>query len=306
MKIADGHCDYLYQKSRKQPTVISYSTLKQSRVNIQNFALFASKQGGSIESSEKILQEYQKQIQIFKDDFINRTDCVFIKSKNDFDNNSVLHVLLSLEGCDILAYSSDFFDQLWNLGARIFGLTWNHDNAFATCCHTKKNTGLTFKGIEFMHKLSKNHAIVDVSHLSEQSFWDIIALNESQPTIIASHSNSKTVCNHVRNLSDGQIKAIISSGGVIGINYVPEFLNEEKEKATMDDVIRHIDTIIKHGGENVVALGSDFDGAALIKELNSPHSLQILSYRLNKEFGDKIANKVMFENWKNFLLDRLP
>ena len=99
--------------------------------------------------------------------------------------------------------------------------------------------------------------IADVSHLSEKTFWDLMEAAE-QP-VVASHSNALSVCGHPRNLNDDQIRAISESGGFIGLNFCPDFLNLEKE-ASIRDVVDHARHIAEIGGIEVLALGSDFDG----------------------------------------------
>ena len=99
--------------------------------------------------------------------------------------------------------------------------------------------------------------LVDVSHLSEQSFWDVSDLCKGP--FIASHSNSKAICSHRRNLTDDQILAINKSGGTIGINLCPDFL-ANSGKANISDIIRHIEYIASLAGIDCIALGSDFDG----------------------------------------------
>jgi len=108
--------------------------------------------------------------------------------------------------------------------------------------------------LELMDELG---IIVDVSHLSESCFWDLV--ENHKKTIIASHSDCKALCNHPRNLTDEQLKAIAEKNGVIGINFYPRFLVKEG-KATVDDLIKHIEHIEKTIGINHIGLGSDFDG----------------------------------------------
>ena len=120
--------------------------------------------------------------------------------------------------------------------------------------------GLTDFGFEMVKEMNKLGMIVDVSHLSDKGFWDVI--NTTNKPIVASHSNARGACNHVRNLTDEMIIALHKNGGVMGMNYCASFLNENEEigKNTIDEVIRHMKYIKNLVGVDVIALGSDFDG----------------------------------------------
>ena len=118
--------------------------------------------------------------------------------------------------------------------------------------------GLTRRGIEIAEKMEEQGIIVDVSHLSDAGFWDVATITKKP--FVASHSNARSICPHKRNLSDAQIRTIGERGGVIGLNYADDFLEENPANLTWDSFIRHIKHMIHVGGEEVLALGSDFDG----------------------------------------------
>ena len=112
-------------------------------------------------------------------------------------------------------------------------------------------------GIEIVERMNDLGIIVDVSHLSDGGLWDV--LKHSKKPVIASHSNARALCDHQRNLTDEMIRALAEKGGVSGINFYPYFLNESG-KANIDDLIRHIEHMYYVGGEDFVAMGTDFDG----------------------------------------------
>ena len=118
--------------------------------------------------------------------------------------------------------------------------------------------GLTGRGIEIVEKMEEEGIIVDVSHLSDAGFWDVAAI--TRKPFVASHSNARSICSHKRNLSDAQIRTIGERGGVIGLNYSDDFLENDPANLSWDSFIRHIKHLINIGGEDVLALGSDFDG----------------------------------------------
>ena len=113
--------------------------------------------------------------------------------------------------------------------------------------------------------------MIDVSHLSDGGFWDVI--RHSKKPMVASHSNARTLCDHPRNLTDEMIKALAEQGGVAGVNLYPYFLHKSG-KATADDIANHVWHMYQVGGENVVAYGTDFDGFDL-GELDIAHMGQM-------------------------------
>ena len=136
-------------------------------------------------------------------------------------------------------------------------LTWNFRNLLADGAEEEHGAGLTDFGKQVVAEMNRLGMIVDVSHLCEASFQDVISLT-SKP-VIASHSNARAICDHVRNLNDYQLKAIAANGGVVGVNFYPKFLNNT-DKASLDDVVRHIEHICSVTGENHIGIGADYDG----------------------------------------------
>ena len=138
--------------------------------------------------------------------------------------------------------------------------------------------------------------IIDVSHLSDRGFWDVI--NTSTKPIVASHSNCRSICKHVRNLTDEMIIALNKNGGIMGMNYCNEFLDNDPQigRRTIECLIKHIKYIKKLVGVDVIALGSDFDGINNNIELKDASLLTKLVDALyangfTKEEIDKITYK---------------
>lgn len=221
--------------------------------------------------------------------------------------------LIGLEGGHQIEDDLNKLDSLYNRGVRYITLTWNNSTKWATSAsdETKKDgvlnseekKGLTQFGKEIVNRMNKLGIIIDVSHVGEQTFWDVIA-NTKKP-IIASHSSVYNICPHPRNLKDDQIKAIAKNDGVIQINFSSGFLDStvgkkedeflEKHKSEIDSLklsgvnqylaeelmypkyrqeseelkapfnllIDHIEYIIKLVGVDYVGIGSDFDGMVL-------------------------------------------
>jgi len=169
-----------------------------------------------------------------------------------------LAAILSIENGTALEGNIENLDKFYEIGVRSICITWNGSNQIA-CGVGGDNLpdGLTQFGTHVVKRMNHLGMLVDVSHINEASFWDVICT--SIAPIIASHSNSKTICPHRRNLADDQFKALIKNGGVAGINLCPPFLNDSGT-ANINDILRHIDYFMSLGGEDNIGIGADFDG----------------------------------------------
>lgn len=141
-----------------------------------------------------------------------------------------------------------------------FGLTWNHDNRLAGGCRGSGG-GLTPLGREAVHILESAGVLIDLSHASERTFWDVLELAQAPPVV--SHACCAALCPHPRNLSDGQMTALAQAGGVLGITFYPPFLTG-RDDASLADVARHTEYAVSVMGAEHVGIGSDFDGCELL------------------------------------------
>ncbi len=165
--------------------------------------------------------------------------------------------ILAIEGGEAIGDDLAALRALQRLGVRSIGLVWNQRNLIADGIGEQRTKGgLTNFGVQVVKEMNRLGIIVDVSHLTDEGFWDVI--ETSTVPIMATHSNSRAVCYHPRNLADDQIKALAKNGGVMGMNFAPYFVH--KEKATVDGILDHIDHIVDLVGPDHVGLGSDFDG----------------------------------------------
>ena len=164
--------------------------------------------------------------------------------------------ILSVEGGAVLQGDADNVDMLYDKGVRLLTLTWNSANEL--CGGVLSGGGFTPAGRAVVQRMEKRGMIVDVSHLSDEGFFELCDFAEKP--FIASHSNARAVCPHPRNVTDDMFREIISRGGLVGLNFYEHFI-KEGGTAHPDDMLRHIHHLLELGGEDTLALGSDFDGA---------------------------------------------
>lgn len=164
--------------------------------------------------------------------------------------------VLSIEGAELLDCDPGKLETVRSWGVRCVNLTWNHANTLSGSHREEPERGLSPLGVDFARRAWELGLLPDVSHLSDPGFWDLVEVSEGRP-ILASHSNSRAVCGHTRNLTDRQFQAVKDSGGVVGINLFTAFVGGD---GGMDALLAHFEHFLELGGEEVLALGSDWDG----------------------------------------------
>lgn len=169
-------------------------------------------------------------------------------------------LFLSLEGADPLQNDLRLLRIFYELGVRGLGLVWSRrnyagDGAFFTKTREGRKGGLTPFGVELIEKAEALGMFIDVSHINDEGFWDV--LDVATRPLIASHSNCRALAGTMRNLSDEQIQEIAKNGGVIGMNSVNQFIRDDGENVTIDNFIDHVDHIVKIGGIAHVGIGFD-------------------------------------------------
>ncbi|MBE7551781.1 MAG: membrane dipeptidase [Anaerolineales bacterium] len=181
-----------------------------------------------------------------------------IKTKADlaavYDSDKI-GLLLAMEGAEGLGRDVGLIRLFFELGLRMIGLTWNRANALAEGSGENTGAGLTILGRQLVANLADYPVILDVSHLNEAGFWS--ALEHGRGPVLASHSNSATLCPHHRNLTDAQIKALAERGGLIGLNFYPEFVAAGGGDL-IPNLLKQVDHIANLVGLEHLALGPDF------------------------------------------------
>jgi len=173
-----------------------------------------------------------------------------------------LSVVLAVENSIALEQSIYALDALYELGVRTMTITHSARNEAADGCEVVGGGGLTGFGRQVVARMNELGMLVDVSHLNDESFWDV--LDASEKPVIASHSCCRSLCDNPRNLTDDQLRALGESGGVVAITYVPFFV--DTQAPTIDGLIDHFLHAIDTAGPSSVGLGSDFDGGGELLE----------------------------------------
>jgi len=262
--IIDAHCDFLTAREEEKRELGKRNTaghvdlprLRQGGVNVQFFAAFISPLfkaralARAIELIDVFFAELEK----------NKNDLTLLKCFADLENalhQGKIAAVLAIEGGEALEGSLGVLRMLYLLGVRCLTLTWNHRNEIADGVFDERSKGgLTKFGVEVIQEMNRLNMLIDVSHLSEAGFWDVLEV--SRKPVIASHSNCRKLCDNPRNLTDNQIKSLAGAGGVMGLCFVPDFVHVSKP--SLDKLIDHVDHIIEIAGIDCVGLGSDFDG----------------------------------------------
>ena len=298
IKIVDMHCDTIVKCKRKGFDLFENSMqvdLKRMKevVSVQDFAIWLEKEYYPVAYKEtcECIDFYYSQLEKNKD---------FICHVNTYDEilnareSGEIASILSIEGGEAIEGSIEKLKYFYDKGVRLMTLTWNYKNEIGGGAGFQ-DLGLTEFGKEVLKTMESLGMIVDVSHLSDKGFYDVLSI-ASKP-FIASHSNSRAICNCKRNLTDDQIREIKNIGGVIGINLYRDFVSLNKE-CGIDDVMKHIDHIINVGSDEVLGFGCDYDGIDATPDgLFDVSSVYKIVDEIEKRYGRETAEKIA---WRNF------
>jgi membrane dipeptidase len=220
-----------------------------------------------------------------------------------------LAAIFHIEGAEAIDTNFESFELLYAAGLRSIGITWSRANAFGTGVPFRFpadpdiGPGLTDAGKELVRICDRRGVMIDLSHLNAAGFRDVAAI--STKPLVATHSNVHAICASTRNLVDWQLAAIRESRGVVGLNYATGFLRPDGKfdaDTPIETMVRHVDALVEALGEDGVALGSDFDGAMMPREIGDitgvPKLLQAL---LDKGYGEALVRKIALDNWLSLL-----
>lgn len=305
MHLFDLHCDTLYRAVTENESItdndfhLSVKRGKAYKPWVQCMAMWVPDELRGEAAYNHVVKgcnTLNKQI-----DSLNDESVLIIRSSEQLSKvykQNKSGIIFTVEGGAGLGGRVENVKKFSDMGVKILTLTWNKENEIGTGCLSDEKYGITKLGRQILCELEKYNIIADVSHASERLFYDV-AQYSTRP-FIATHSNSKTVCNHIRNLTDEQFLLIKEKGGIVGLNFSRGFLSEN-EKADIDDIVRHAEYFLSLGGENTVALGSDFDGTDMPNGINGIENMQDLYNRfLQLNYKEELLYKLFFNNAYNF------
>lgn len=248
-----------------------------------------------------LLDKYNQEIKKLHE---NGIDVLQVRTAEDAGNvlKHKAATLLAIEEGGAIDGSLEALRCLYELGVRAMTLTWSNRNDIADGINEEATgSGLTLFGKQVVAEMNRLGMLVDVSHISTAGFWSVI--ETSTKPIIATHSNAKSLCSHPRNLNDEQIKALAQNGGLAGITFAGQFLEEDWRNACIESVYKHIDYMLNLiGNDDHIGFGSDFDGIS-----HPPYNIQgVQDYKplieyLSKYYSNETINKITHQNVINLL-----
>lgn len=299
MRLFDLHCDTITELCRENEELarndghISLDRAGYLTEYVQDYAIFIPDEyrgQAAVDYFDKVYDYYKKQL-------AKNPDLTEYKTRE----NSKFKAILSVEGGAGMGGTIDGLHHLADCGVKLITLTWNGRNELASGCFDEEDIGLTDFGREAVKEMERLHIAADVSHLSKKGFYDLADFAEKP--FVASHSCCDTVDNFKarhRNLTDDQIRIIAERDGVIGINLWVKLLGNGNDNS-YDAVLRHMSRMIEIGGENCVAMGTDFDGCGIHPDLSGIEKLQgLYDYLSMHGFGENLLDQIFFANADRF------
>lgn len=311
MFICDCHCDTLTELYNKNASLYEneqhFDIKRQIALGggLQFCAIYVPTEvfryQGGLRYTLCLLDKYNQEIKKLHE---NGIDVLQVRTAEDAGNvlKHKAATLLAIEEGGAIDGSLEALRCLYELGVRAMTLTWSNRNDIADGINEEATgSGLTLFGKQVVAEMNRLGMLVDVSHISTAGFWSVI--ETSTKPIIATHSNAKSLCAHPRNLNDEQIKALAQNGGLAGITFAGQFLEEDWRNASIESVYKHIDYMLNLiGNDDHIGFGSDFDGIS-----HPPYNIQgVQDYKplieyLSKYYSDETINKITHQNVINLL-----
>jgi membrane dipeptidase len=274
---------------------IDLPRLNEGGINCQTFAI------SSVRSRTPpfALRTAMQQLDIFYSECTKNEDKIMPARCHDDIMSAIgkrkVAALLSIEGADVIEGDLSMIRIFYRLGVRMVGLVHSRRNLIADgVADLRTGGGLSSFGVEVVEELDRLGVVIDISHLNDEGFWDLMDITASP--VIASHSSCRAICDHQRNLTDQQINTLAERNSVIGINFAPSFIHPSY--ATVERVVDHIDHIVELVGPDHIGLGSDFDGIS-----STPVGLEDVSKMPNitrelikREYPEEDIRKILGEN----------
>lgn len=297
MRLFDLHCDTLYKAFTEHKSLVS----NDCHISLERGELFDKWiQCCAVWIPDELRGEAAVQLVEDCSELLNTElskPNVTAKRIDNVDDAVKSNVMLTLEGGACLGGRLENVSLFRRLGARTMTLTWNGSCEVGDGADVEGSKGLTPFGREVIGELERCGIVADLSHASDRLFYDVVQI--ARRPIIATHSNSRTVFPHRRNLTDEQFEIIQQSGGVVGLNFHKHFLAEENQSIT--DIIKHAEYFLSLGGENTIAVGTDFDGAEMPDDIKGIADIcKLYEGFLKLNYSETLLDKLFFKNAFNF------
>lgn len=316
--IFDLHCDTLYElyKKKKAGEALSLASselaIDEKKLSLGNYTAqcFAAWVTQRHENPYLVCKEI---IEIFREELKKSEILAPVSEYTDVIRNmenKKISAILSLEDAMPIGTDMERLREFYELGVRMIALVWNYPNPVGYPNNDMSKPvlegasqipdtvrGLTEFGRELVSEMNRLGIIVDVSHLSDAGFYDVCEI--SRKPFVASHSNARSVCSHVRNMTDHMLKKLAESGGVVGINYFESFMNNDKIRGreTVNCFIEHMKHIKNIIGYDHIALGSDFDGIGKGTELETAKDMpNLIDGLLRHGVSESDIEKITYKN----------
>lgn len=311
MHIIDLHCDTVMHLAdhpevglKKNNLCVDIEKMKKSNAMAQFFALYID-----LLEHPNALQRCLSMIDVFyKEMLANSKEIALARTYEELLLNQQfgkMSAFLTIEEGGAFQGRLENLRNFYRLGVRLVTLTWNYPNeiGYPNCEMKYRGQGLTKFGQQVVAEMNTLGMIIDVSHLSDQGFYDVVEL--SRKPFVASHSNARAVQNHSRNMTDDMIRILAEKGGVMGINFSGDFLGGSKD-SKVADMVTHIKHIYQVGGLEVIALGTDFDGIESNLEIRDMGEMYKLTDELSKNgFTASAIEKIVYQNTLRVIKDCL-
>ena len=310
MSYIDLHCDTLGQAFLKKKSTITVmpedmvdiERLEKAKVLAQFFAIFLLPPGEEKPDDDEYINTL---VQVLHNTIKENPDKIAMAHNvKEMELNHAagkISAFLTIEDGRSVEGKMEKLEKYYDMGIRLITLTWNFENCFGSPNSMDPNVmkkGLTAFGKDGIKRMEELGMLVDVSHLSDGGFYDVADVLSGP--FIASHSNCRELANHPRNLTNDMIRVLANKGGVSGINFFHKFLSDKYEEgySKIEDMIRHINHMVRYGGEDIVAIGTDFDGITGDRyDIQSPDEMYLLFDALKKAgYSERQIDKFRYGN----------
>ena len=296
----DAHCDTLSRCARTGETLrrnTGHVDLERGGRFCSYGQIFAVFHDGGYPPEDGMFAEFARQTELFFQQMQQNSDLARpCRSHADLRRAAAEHkiaALLSVEGAELLECDPGRLGAARELGVQMINLTWNHANALSGSHREEARRGLSSQGKAFVRRAQALGILIDVSHLSDAGFWDLMEITSAP--VAASHSDARALAPHTRNLTDEMFRAIRDTGGFVGVNFYVPFLGLD---GSVDAVLAHLEHFLDLEGEKTVGFGGDWDGCdSLPKGIGGIQDMEKIYERmLQRNYPEALIGDIFYNN----------